>query len=140
MKSNNDGFNTGDILKTDNLIYVVTEVSSGWLRLQVGTHQLTDYFYCEHENYSKKQINKWIKEKEMTHYSSKHITEYNVSVGDLFVTSKNNICTVVKTEEELLSFEWYNHTTVVYQTSKCDRRMVNHWIEEEQLSLIKVKQ
>ena len=140
MKSNNNQFNTGDILKTDNLIYVVTEVLRGRLRLQIATHDVTDYYYYEHENYTKKAINKWIKDKEMTHYTSKQITEYNVSVGDLFVTPKNNICTVVKTEEELLSFEWYNHTTVAHQTSKCDRRMVNHWIEEGQLSLIKVRQ
>lgn len=140
MKSNNNQFNTGDILKTDNLIYIVTEVLSGRLRLQIATHDVTDYYYHEHENYTKKAINKWIKDKEMTHYTSKQITEYDVSVGDLFVTPKNNICTVVKTEEELLSFEWYNHTTVAYQTSKCDRRMVNHWIEEGQLSLIKVRQ
>ena len=63
MKSNNNQFNTGDILKTDNLIYIVTEVLRGKLRLQRATHDVTDSYYYEHENYTKKEINKWIKDK-----------------------------------------------------------------------------
>ena len=140
MKSNNNGFNTGDILKTDNLIYVVKEVLRGRLRLLIATHDVTNYYYYEHENYTKKAINKWIKDKEMTHYTSKQITEYNISVGDLFVTPKNKISTVIEIEEKLLSIEWYNHTTAVYERSKCERILVNHWIEEGKLSLIKVRQ
>jgi hypothetical protein len=140
MKSNNDQFNVGDILKTKNLIFVVINVSKDWLRLQIATRHFTDYYYREHENYSKKAISKWIKDNEMTHYSSKQSTEYNISIGDLLITPNNNTCTVVESEQEQLSFEWYNANSEVYKKAICNRRMVNHWIDEGQLTLIKVQQ
>jgi hypothetical protein len=140
MKSNNVQFNVGDILKTKNLICVVIDIFKRWMRLQIATHDVTDYYYREHENYSKKAISKWIKDEEMTHHSSKQSTEYNISIGDLLITPNNNTCTVFESEQEQLSFEWYNTNNEVYQKAICNRRMVNHWIDEGQLTLIKVQQ
>jgi hypothetical protein len=132
-------FTVGDILKTQNLCYVITNVSKCWLRLERSAVEPADNFYREHEDYTKKAITHCIKEKEMTFYPIKERTEHNISIADLIVSKQNSVYTVVGSSEETLSIEWYNNTRKIYETSKYDRRMVNLWIDEGTFSLIKAK-